>query len=335
VSVTGGRERPKILLVIDKPGWAFDILADDIIRYAGDRFDFSKAYKSKLPSKEVIKGNDLIYSFWWGRELQKDLFRRGANPARLTTVISSMKRWESSSQELGRLRRQLREYSVVGVISKELEQRLSGVHPRLVLTRHGVDKEKFCLRRPVSSEGNLVVGWAGSTKYADLKGLDSVIRPAIEGLEGVELSLAVEGEEEGPGARSFAHEEMHEFYNSIDVYLCASSSEGGPLPVLEAAACGRAVISTKVGIVPELIEHERSGFLVERSPAAFRAAIEVLRDERSKTQEMGLCAREEVERCWDWSVKIDDYIAFFEAGLVRASELEARGLVQRFKALWA
>ena len=31
----------------------------------------------------------------------------------------------------------------------------------------------------------------------------------------------------------------------------------------------------------------------------------------------------------------DDYIAFFEAGLVRASELEARGLVQRFKALWA
>lgn len=45
----------------------------------------------------------------------------------------------------------------------------------------------------------------------------------------------------------YSYENMQEFYDSIDVLFCTSSSEGGPLGPFEAALCGVPVISTKVG----------------------------------------------------------------------------------------
>jgi glycosyltransferase involved in cell wall biosynthesis len=47
---------------------------------------------------------------------------------------------------------------------------------------------------------------------------------------------------------------------TADVYLCTSTMEGGPLPVLEAVMAGAAVLSTRVGQVPDWIEEGRSGF---------------------------------------------------------------------------
>jgi glycosyltransferase involved in cell wall biosynthesis len=45
---------------------------------------------------------------------------------------------------------------------------------------------------------------------------------------------------------------MQEFYDSIDLLVCTSSTEGGPLGVFEAVACGVPVISTSVGLVQEV-----------------------------------------------------------------------------------
>ena len=41
-------------------------------------------------------------------------------------------------------------------------------------------------------------------------------------------------------------EEMRDFYRSLDVYLCASRSEGAPNTCLEAAACGVPLVTTAV-----------------------------------------------------------------------------------------
>jgi glycosyltransferase involved in cell wall biosynthesis len=45
---------------------------------------------------------------------------------------------------------------------------------------------------------------------------------------------------------------MPQWYRSIDVYVCASRLEGTPLPVLEAMSAERVVLSTSVGVVPEI-----------------------------------------------------------------------------------
>jgi glycosyltransferase involved in cell wall biosynthesis len=53
-----------------------------------------------------------------------------------------------------------------------------------------------------------------------------------------------------------------ELYNRSKIWLVTSYSEGFCLPILEAMACGCAVISTNHDTAPGLIEHEKNGFLV-------------------------------------------------------------------------
>jgi glycosyltransferase involved in cell wall biosynthesis len=57
--------------------------------------------------------------------------------------------------------------------------------------------------------------------------------------------------------------EMARVYNESRVVVCASLSEGGPRFTIEALACGVPVVSTPVGLMPELIRDGRNGFLLE------------------------------------------------------------------------
>ena len=54
---------------------------------------------------------------------------------------------------------------------------------------------------------------------------------------------------------ALSYDKMPEWYNGINCLICTSLYEGCPLPVLEAASCGKAIVSTKVGIVPELLNN--------------------------------------------------------------------------------
>ena len=49
-------------------------------------------------------------------------------------------------------------------------------------------------------------------------------------------------------------------YSAMDVYLLTSRVEGGPCTVFEAMACETAVVSTRVGAVPELIVDGVNGY---------------------------------------------------------------------------
>ncbi len=57
-------------------------------------------------------------------------------------------------------------------------------------------------------------------------------------------------------------EDMASAYRSARILVCTSFSEGNPRVVGEAMACGVAVISTPVGIVPEIVVDGESGFVV-------------------------------------------------------------------------
>lgn len=56
-------------------------------------------------------------------------------------------------------------------------------------------------------------------------------------------------------ARKCAEAEQPAIYQRMDCLLVCSRKEGGPLPALEALACGVPVISTDVGFLPELQKH--------------------------------------------------------------------------------
>jgi glycosyltransferase involved in cell wall biosynthesis len=49
------------------------------------------------------------------------------------------------------------------------------------------------------------------------------------------------------------HEAINDLYNCLDYYLITSRVEGGPQALLESLACGTNVLSTRVGMCPEIL----------------------------------------------------------------------------------
>ena len=94
-------------------------------------------------------------------------------------------------------------------------------------------------------------------------------------------------------------EEVPEILAGHDVLLFPSywASEGYPGVVLESLQCGTPVIGTRWAGIPEIVEHERSGLLVEpRSAAAVRAAVERLISEPRLYQRLCEGARSRGDR---------------------------------------
>ena len=76
------------------------------------------------------------------------------------------------------------------------------------------------------------------------------------------------------------HHRLASYYRAADVCVVPSRSESFGLVALEAAACGVPVVAAAVGGLRTLVEHGRTGYLVEgRDPATFASHIDrVLRD---------------------------------------------------------
>ena len=58
-------------------------------------------------------------------------------------------------------------------------------------------------------------------------------------------------------------EDTKELVQAMDIFVLPSLSEGIPMALLEAMAASRAVVASRVGGVPEMMEDEVEGFLVE------------------------------------------------------------------------
>lgn len=78
----------------------------------------------------------------------------------------------------------------------------------------------------------------------------------------------------------------------LDIVVLSSKSEGTPLVLMEAMAAGKAVVSTAVGAVPELVEHGMDAVLVPlNNPQEFAAEIIRLADPIAR-EYLGRKARE-------------------------------------------
>jgi hypothetical protein len=305
--------KPKILVVADVPGWALDRTADNVIVRLKDRYDFEKTFNQDAVERICRRDFDLLYITY---ETQfRDAGIEVELPGRAVTGVRCHFKWDGgkglppSSEFIGHLHR----FVALNVPSKILYDIFHDLHSAVFRTPHGVDTRVFKPRSngPFSSPpGELVLGWAGSLKnHPGKRGVEDLILPALTGMDRVTFKMAAREEK----WRSQA--EMVEFYQGLDALICASRTEGGPHPLLEASACQVPVISTRVGIAPELIRHGENGLLIERNIDAIREAILQLRDSREIRLQMGKRAREIVERDWNWDIQSKYYIPFFDHGL--------------------
>jgi glycosyltransferase involved in cell wall biosynthesis len=158
----------------------------------------------------------------------------------------------------------------------------------------------------------LFLGWAGNSKWMsgldciDHKGFRTIVKPTLAALQREGVNVA--GRFADSNERRIPLEEMVHYYNSIDVFICASDIEGTPNPVLEAMACGVPVISTDVGVVPQVFGPlQREFILKERTPEALRERIEYLVNNpemrmalsEENLRQMKNWTREEESKKWD------------------------------------
>jgi teichuronic acid biosynthesis glycosyltransferase TuaC len=88
------------------------------------------------------------------------------------------------------------------------------------------------------------------------------------------------------------HDEIPAWLSMADILVLPSMSEGLPNVILEAMACERAVISTTVGGIPEVIEDGKSGILVApKNHIALAEAMEKLARDRELRHKVGNAGR--------------------------------------------
>ena len=114
---------------------------------------------------------------------------------------------------------------------------------------------------------------------------------------------------------SLDENEMLRFYASLDLYVQATLGETSSISLLEAYACGLAVVASDVDGVSGFVRDGDDGVLVPvRDPAALAEAIDQLRADPERRIRLGAAARHRVETESSAATMADHYLELF-AGL--------------------
>lgn len=330
----------KIAIIIDVDWWAFANNAKALKKYISNKFDVD------IIPLELFDGNmvkilllcqkyDLIHFMWRGilytlsEEYVKGYLKTlGGNEEeflkqflynkKITTAVCDHLYINEEDINITKYVLSIvNKYSVTSKILKKEYENIEGIPKPNRIIHDGVDLEIFKpsnLDRLQNPE-KIIVGWVGNSKFKDnetddLKGVNKIILPAIKELteEGynIEIKLADRNE------NRIEHEKMKEYYNSINLYICASKTEGTPLPILESMACGIPIISTRVGIVEEAFGDKQKDFILqERTKDELKNKIKNIIENKNILMELSSENLENVKK-WSWKEIAKDYERFFE-----------------------
>lgn len=101
-----------------------------------------------------------------------------------------------------------------------------------------------------------------------------------------------------------------DYYQILDLYLISSRIEGGPKAILESWACGIPLVSTKVGMAPDLIDNGISGLLAEiEDVKMIFSHVETLIKDKKLRENISSNALKKVKKL-DWNKLIESYYKY-------------------------
>ncbi|MBV9441639.1 MAG: glycosyltransferase family 4 protein [Acidobacteriaceae bacterium] len=217
----------------------------------------------------------------------------------------------------GRVRRLIRSASAVTAPSDFLARQLSSFGRAIVLP-NAIDSTRYPRRTPIATN---------SPKLVWLRSFHQIYNPqmavhvlALLRKQFPDAELLMIGPDDGDGSlentRELARElgvtdyvrfigpvsksEVPNWLGRANVFLNTTNVDNAPVSVVEAMACGLAVVSTNVGGVPDLVEDGKSGLLVRAGDASAMAAqvCNVLQN-ASLARNLYVCAQRTAAR-HDW-----------------------------------
>ncbi|MGC8717251.1 MAG: glycosyltransferase family 4 protein [bacterium] len=196
------------------------------------------------------------------------------------------------------------DYSFSAYIGNRWADRVIAVsnYDRDFLVRRGLDQNKISViyngisevnekkPLPISLKG-LVIGTAARlTKIKGINYLIGAFNFLVKKYKDLNLAILGEGEEkrslecltEKLGIKDSVHflggiPNAKSYFPNFDIFVLPSLMDFLPISIIEALSTGRAVVATKVGGIPEIIEDGKSGILVPaRDSRVLAEAIEAL-----------------------------------------------------------
>jgi hypothetical protein len=121
-----------------------------------------------------------------------------------------------------------------------------------ILRTLGVESNKIStilIGADVEFKPEVTLGLVGRTYHGGRKG-EHLIKALLED-EDVMDGLRIVAAHPGWGVPVRKFDTLREFYNSIDYLLVPALVEGGPVPFMEALACGKLSIAPPIGVIPQ------------------------------------------------------------------------------------
>lgn len=126
---------------------------------------------------------------------------------------------------------------------------------------------------------------------------------------------------------SIPYNQVASYHNMLDIYLAPSTdnSESFGVGVLEAAACGKPVIVSNIGGLPEVVIDNHTGFLVPpNSPEKLAEKIEKLIFDEQLRKQFGANGRRFVEEKYDYDKILDYIISIYEDAIRKHTDIKKK-----------
>lgn len=278
------------LIVEEHKREAFDLIHAYFLPMAGFVGTYAGKYLN-IPSVVSIRGNDIE--------------RAAFDPGKFSHVMYALQNANAVTTNASELAKKAKAF-----VDRDIH-----------IIPNGVDTERFkpmernevlAEMLEVESQRSKVIGFVGELR--EKKGLVALLSGYAQVNKKQAATLLIVGEvRAGEGKQAFdefrsanpeskiivtghvPHKDLPAYYSLMDVFVHPSLRDGMPNAVLEAMACGKAVIATAVGGVTDLIEDGKNGVFVNvNEPEMLAGKTLELLDNAEKRGALGKNARESI-----------------------------------------